>query len=132
MTPGQAGVIKRRHILGLCPEAPLALQFQRGEKKLIPMVHVHGLMMNSCEHTGVPMQMASHGYLVVVPDQMDNTCPWTTNAKDEDIWFNADVLKDPKSPTYLEDLNRWCNTKFAQRKADMHAVGAEIKQGDFL
>ena len=55
MVPGQAGSIRRTVILQLCPEAPLAQEFSTGEKKLIPMVHVHGLMMNSSDHTGVPM-----------------------------------------------------------------------------
>jgi len=55
MVPGQAGSIRRRVILQLSPEAPLAQEFSTGEKKLIPMVHVHGLMMNSSDHTAVPM-----------------------------------------------------------------------------
>jgi len=35
--------------------APLAEDFSSGDRKLIPMVRVHGLMASAAEHTAVPM-----------------------------------------------------------------------------
>jgi hypothetical protein len=55
MAPGQQGAIVHRSICHLSPNAPLAEDFYRGKKKLIPMVHVHGLMACAAEHTAVPM-----------------------------------------------------------------------------
>jgi dienelactone hydrolase len=49
--------------------------------------------MCAAEHTAVPMQLASHGYLCIVPDMMDQTAPWTTDKDGNDIWVNLDVLK---------------------------------------
>ena len=57
------------------------------------MLHIHGLMACAAEHTAVPMQLASNGYICIVPDMMDNTAPWTTTTIGEDIWFENEVMK---------------------------------------
>lgn len=75
--------------------------------------------------------MASHGYLVVVPDQLDNTAPWTTDANDKDVWFKADFLKDLKNVDVVA-LKADQDIRYKKRVGDMHAVGNEIKQNDFL
>jgi dienelactone hydrolase len=95
------------------------------------MVHIHGLMMGGSDHTAVPMQMTSHGYLVVVPDQLDETAPWTTDANDEDVWFNNPLLKDIKNIDQVA-LKADQEIRYAKRKGDAHAVGLEIKESDFL
>jgi len=77
------------------------------------------------------MQFASHGYLVVVPDQLDQTAPWTTGANDEDIWFQNDLLKDIPNVD-VAALNADQEVRYQKRLADMHAVGKEIKADDFL
>lgn len=79
MAPGQQGTITHRVINQLSPNGVLANDFYTGQKKLIPLVHVHGLMACAAEHTAVPMQLASNGYIVIVPDMMDETAPWTTD-----------------------------------------------------
>lgn len=53
--------------------------------------------MSAAEHTALPMQFASLGYLVVVPDMMDETNPWTTDKDGNDIFFQNDVMKDLKT-----------------------------------
>ena len=103
MVPGQHGAITHRVISQLSPNAPLDNVFQSGAKKLIPQVHIHGLMASAAEHTAVPMQMASHGYLVIVPDMLDETAPWTSDKNGEDIWYQNEVLKDMKN-TKVEDI----------------------------
>jgi len=55
LAPGQQGSIIHRTISKLSPNAPLANDFSTGKHKLIPMVHVHGNMASSNEHTAVPM-----------------------------------------------------------------------------
>jgi len=55
MMPGQKGVITHRSICNLTPNGVLANDFYTGKKKLIPMVHVHGIMAAAAEHTAVPM-----------------------------------------------------------------------------
>ena len=75
--------------------------------------------------------MASHGYLVVVPDQLDNTCPWTTDSNDKDVWFKFDLLKDMKNIDVVA-LNADQEIRYKKRLEDMHALGNQIKGGDFL
>jgi len=75
--------------------------------------------------------MASHGYLVVVPDQLDNTAPWTTDANDKDVWFSFDMLKDLKNINTVE-LKADQEVRYKKRVGDQHAIGNEIKQSDFL
>jgi predicted dienelactone hydrolase len=36
----------------------------------------------------VPMQMASHGFIVIAPDHMEGNCAWTTDKDGMDIWFD--------------------------------------------
>jgi len=66
--------------------------------------------------------MASHGYLVVVPDQLDNTCPWTTDSNDKDVWFKFDLLKDMKNIDVVA-LNADQEIRYKKRLEDMHALG---------
>ena len=48
-------MITHRHVRGLRPNAPLDPCFAKGEKKLIPMVFVHGGMVCAAEHCGAAM-----------------------------------------------------------------------------
>jgi hypothetical protein len=75
--------------------------------------------------------MASHGYLVVVPDQLDNTAPWTTDANDKDVWFSFDMLKDLKNIDTVA-LKEDQDVRYKKRVGDQHAIGNEIKQSGFL
>jgi len=45
--------------------------FESGDKKLTPMIFCHGGGAPADEHMALPMQMASHGFLVVSPDFME-------------------------------------------------------------
>jgi len=92
------------------------------------MVHVHGLMMCAAEHTAVPMQLASHGYLCIVPDMMDQTAPWTTNKDGNDIWFQNDVMKKGT----VEDISNDQKKRYEQRLTEVKAIGREIKENGFL
>lgn len=67
------------------------------------MVHVHGLMACAAEHTGVPMQLASCGYICIVPDMMDNTAPWTLDRNGNDLWFENDALATKDLETIVKD-----------------------------
>jgi hypothetical protein len=55
MAPGQQSSIIHRTICKLSPNAPLADDFSSGKHKLIPMLHIHGMMASANEHTAVPM-----------------------------------------------------------------------------
>jgi len=90
-------LITHRHIRGLRPNAALDNCFETGEKKLIPMVFVHGGMMCAAEHCGSAMQMASMGYLVVSPDMPDGSCAWTTDKNGDDILPGMPELKEIKN-----------------------------------
>lgn len=68
--------------------AELDKDFSSGEKKLIPMVFVHGNNANAEEHYHVPMILAAHGYLAISMSMMDGTGPYCTNKKGEDVWFD--------------------------------------------
>jgi hypothetical protein len=131
MVPGQKGAIIHRVITQLSPNAPLDSVFSSGAKKLIPQVHVHGLMACAAEHTAVPMQMASHGYLVIVPDMLDETAPWTTDKNGNDIWYQNDVLKDMKKAV-PEDIMADQRKRYEIRVPNVQAIGNEIKDKNFL
>jgi len=57
------GIVKARTV-PLCPDAPLDPMFISGGKKLIPGVFCHGDLATNEDHYGMPMLMASHGYIV--------------------------------------------------------------------
>lgn len=69
--------------------------------------------------------------MVIVPDQLDETAPWTTDANDADVWYKNDLLKDLKNIDRAA-LGADQEVRYAKRLADMHAVGREIKADDFL
>ena len=89
--------ILHRTISGLRPNIPLDGIFMTGEKKLIPMVYVHGGMMCAAEHCGAAMQLASMGYLVISADMPDGSCAWTTDKNGDDIWPGMPELKNIKA-----------------------------------
>tara|TARA_B110000285_G_C14973543_1_gene537790 strand:+ start:291 stop:482 length:192 start_codon:yes stop_codon:yes gene_type:complete len=62
--------LKNRRV-PLCKDASLHEDFITGGKKLIPMVHCHGGMAPADEQMSIPMQIASHGYMVISPDFME-------------------------------------------------------------
>jgi len=90
-------MIIHRHVRGLRPNAPLDECFSKGEKKLIPMVFVHGGMVCAAEHCGAAMQMASMGYIVISADMPDGSCCWTTDKNGDDIWPGMPELKNIKT-----------------------------------
>lgn len=55
---------RSRVVSQLCPNAPVASEFRNGEKKLVPSIYCHGNNVTAEEHYGVPMILASHGFLV--------------------------------------------------------------------
>ena len=48
--------------------APLASVFKEGDKKLIPIIFSHGLVSSRGTQTATATELASHGYVVFVPD----------------------------------------------------------------
>ena len=40
--PGYAGTLRSRRIANICPDADIAMDFETGAKKLVPLVHCHG------------------------------------------------------------------------------------------
>lgn len=93
------------------------------------MVHVHGMMMCKEEHTAVPMQFASNGYLVVVPDMLDQTAPHTTNKNGEDVFYENDALASNDLERIDSDQKRRYND---YRVPHVLALGNEIKDKGFL
>ena len=72
------------------------------------------------------MQMASHGYLVIVPDMIDQTAPWTTDKNGNDIWYQNDVMKDLKKMN-PDDLMADQRKRYEIRAPNVQAIGNEIK-----
>lgn len=122
--PGTPGTIRYRRNNHLCPDAPLDKLFKTGQKQLIPNVHVHGLMACAAEHTAVPMQLASHGYISIVPDMMDQSAVWTTDKDGKDIWVKAQLDQANIANDFRE--------KYEIRKENVMAIGLEIKENSFL
>lgn len=66
------------------------------------MVHCHGGMAPADEQMSIPMQIASHGYMVISPDFMEGQCCWTSGKDGEDIWYDT-VHEFSKVPQKLKD-----------------------------
>ena len=88
LSPGWKEISKGRTIQ-VCPNAELHDDFRSGGKKLIPMVHCHGAAYGADEFTSLPMQIASHGYLVIGLDFMEGHAPYTTGKNGEDIFHDS-------------------------------------------
>lgn len=86
------------------------------------------MMMCAAEHTAVPMQLASHGYLCIVPDMMDQTAPWTTDINGEDIWWQGDIMKKGT----VEEIGADQKKRYEKRLKDVHALGREIQEEGYL
>ena len=57
--------------------AEIATDFKSGSRKLIPLIHSHGIGM-SCEmYQTMAQEMASSGYVVFLIDHKDGTCSFT-------------------------------------------------------
>jgi len=53
--PGYAGTLRARKIANICPDADLAIEFESGKKKIVPLVHCHGFGTSGDEHLAIPM-----------------------------------------------------------------------------
>ena len=62
---------------------------------------------------------------------MDQTGPWTTDKNGNDIWYQNDVLKDPKT-AIVEDIMADQKKRYEIRVHEAKALGAEIKEQDFM
>ena len=67
-------------------------------KKLVPMIFCHGNKTCGEEHYGICMILASHGFLVIVPNFMDETAQTAT-----DKGFNDILYKSPDGPIINKD-----------------------------
>ena len=81
------GIYWSRQVFGLCLDAPLAPEFGEGQKKLIPSVFCHGNMTSAEGHYGIPMIMASHGYIVFSITFMDGSAPYCKDKEGQDIFY---------------------------------------------
>ena len=81
------GHIRHRSVSQLSPNAGLAFSFEQGLKKLIPMVHVHDRNSCAADSLTIPMQLASFGYLCILPDMIDGSAPWTTDEEGNNLFF---------------------------------------------
>lgn len=112
--PGFKNVVYARRI-PVCFDAPIADDFVcYGGKNIIPMVFGHGGGAPADEHTSIPMQFASHGYLVIMINYMEGHAAWTTDKDGNDIWFDSkyQFFKTPQrlpngdpNPASLEIMN---------------------------
>lgn len=55
----------------------LATDFETGKKKLIPVIFCHDVGMNRNHYQLLAQELASHGFIVFVPDFIDGTCTYT-------------------------------------------------------
>lgn len=79
--------IFRSKVNGLVPEGPLDPIFATGEKSLIPIVYCHGNQACGEEAYGACMILASHGYLAISLDFMDETAMQATDKDGKAVLF---------------------------------------------
>ena len=58
-----------------------------GSKPLIPILFSHGLSSNRTMHSGICRELASHGYIVFVPDHMDTTSSYYETADGQGHYY---------------------------------------------
>ena len=81
------------------------------------MVFAHGNMVVAEDHMGVPMIMASHGYLVLSPTFADGTAKFAKDVKGNDVW--------PR------EANSSCPPKMLPNKKPNMAYWDDCKKGPF-
>jgi dienelactone hydrolase len=74
---------------------------------------VHGLTGTARDYHGHASELASHGYLVFVPDIISGDGPYTKLSDGTEIWFNTD-LKKPGA-TYDDELVNTFNPVYQSR-----------------
>ena len=76
------------------------------------MVFAHGNMVVAEDHMGVPMIMASHGYLVLVPTFDDGTAKYAKDIKGNDVWCReASPNYPPKMLNKKPNMAYWEESK---------------------
>ena len=63
--------------MDVCENGELPSEFEKGEKKLIPLIFLHGLSMNRTTNSGTCKDFCSHGYIVFTIDHEDGTSSYT-------------------------------------------------------
>ena len=63
--------------MDVCENGELPSEFEKGEKKLIPLIFLHGLSMNRTTNSGTCKDFSSHGYIVFTIDHEDGTSSYT-------------------------------------------------------
>ena len=127
-SPMLAGLFRLRQVAGLCPLAELDQDFIDGQKKLIPMIFIHGFNANAEEHYHVPMILAAHGFLCLSMTMMDGSAPHCTDKDGKDVWFDESFNQIPFVVNGQEnpEKNKAITTKLAQRVIEQNALGEEI------
>jgi len=101
----------------------LAEEFDKGERKLIPLVFSHGLGGNNTMHSCQCRDLASHGFIVFTISHFDGTAHYTMNhEKKEQYWINQDEVSE------LEFRNKQTDI----RKQEIRYLIDEILTIDFL
>lgn len=56
---------------------------------MTPLIFMHGFASSSTTYSGLCRELASHGYLVLVPDFQDGTCSYTENESGHEVEFDS-------------------------------------------
>lgn len=116
-----------RKVNGLALDGQIHSIFARKQKKLVPIVLCHGLFSNSEEFYGISMQLASHGYLVIVPDFQDGTALCATDKYGNDVQFGLPF--DKKTHSDGKANMKWheaFRARQIQRVNECYVLGQEI------
>ena len=85
--------------MGVLLNGKIAERFRKGEEAVRPVVFSHGLSSINTDYTGMARDLASHGYLVVMPNHQDGSCAYTETKDGTPMLYK-------KEATYGSDRRR--------------------------
>ena len=72
---------------GILLEADVSNVFKASKKGLKPFIFSHGLMGEPQSYFGFAKDLASHGFLVLMPRHQDGSCCHATTKQGEELWY---------------------------------------------
>lgn len=73
--------------------------------KLSPVIFSHGMLADSTSYSRHNLELASHGYIVFVPNHHDGSCAYTEKSDGSPIKFDRSVSLSNFAPVWKKNVD---------------------------